>query len=228
MNKICQIRFNDRKRELTVTFIINDISQSMTMSYADIRAGRVPELSGTRAHRLSYDELKTVAGELAKRFRTDPNVSLSPAQQFCLVLGHTAGVLHPAVQSAAVSYEQKQALKVDVKVVMSDLCEKAGTTPKEFREAISAGYCSGVDSLFCTDDYITLRQGDKVISRISFTGNDYNDLKNFLTQGGDRVLSFENVEYLRTGIRQMKLENALELANRKGTMTPGGLKLGDF
>lgn len=227
MNQKCQVKFDDKKHQVTVTFNVNSVRQNMVLDYEKIRKGLDPSFVRSRVHRLSYDEFKYVSSELAKRFRVDPKISLSWAQQYALVFGKVADVMHPVNQSMVISAEQLHALKVDVKMLQNELCKKAGITPKEFSEALSVGYCGGVDNLFCTDDFLTIRQGNKIVSIVNLPGNDYIELKEYFTNRSRQILSEDNIMALRESIRQMKLDSALELAQRSGTlkMSPG-LQLG--
>lgn len=215
MKKDCQVRFDDKKRQLTVNFVVNNVRQKMTLSYSDVRAGKVPRLANTRAYKLSYDEFKILAKELAIRFKMDPKVSLSWSDQFLLVFGHAAGVMHSKGLAVSLTADELKALKLDARMLGRELCLKAGVDPKGFGEALTAGYCSGVDTLFCTDDFIAIRKGNTIISRINLAGNDYNELKQFIRNAWDRIVSSENIEALKEGLRQLKLDGAYELACRK-------------
>lgn len=225
MNEECRISFDDTKKRMTVSFSFKGNVESMVLPYDRLRKG---ELGMSGAYKFSYSELKVVAHELAQRFRLDPKCDLAWKQQFLLVMDHTLKSLYPPVgNSSSLTIAQIKLLRLDTKVFMQDLYEKAGTNQKEFREALSMGYCPGVDSMFCTDDYITIRKGDKIIAKVALPGNDYVELRRFLTQGGDRILTMENIENLKDGVRRMKMEKALALAERKCGKASVGLKLGE-
>ena len=131
--------------------------------------------------------------------------------------------MHPVNISKVATPEELQTLKINAKMLQYELCKKAGITPKEFSEALSVGYCGGVDNMFCTDDFLTIRQGNKIVSVVNLPGNDYVELKEYFDSRSIQILSAENISALKESIRQMKLESALELAQRPGTlkMSPG-------
>ena len=224
MQQNCQVKFDDNKRILTVTLKTNDVAQKFTLSYDDMKRGLVQPLISSRAHRLTYKEFKKVSNEIAIRFKVDPKSKLPWSEQFCLVLGHVAGVLHP--QNRILSSDEKMLIKMNVRNLNQSLCDSAVVGRSDFSEAITAGYCGGVDSMFCTDDYITIRKGNTIIARVGLSGNDYTELKEFYDRGVERILSRENIANLAEAVRQMKMDKAMELAGKKGSLAfHNGLKL---
>lgn len=218
MKQNCVVKFDDSKRNVLITFTVNSTTQRMVIGYDDMRNGLIPMLSKSRANHLSYREFKALITEIAKRFQLDPKSSLTWSEQFGRMIAHVAGVLHPVNPVHAITHDQIQALKIDAKLLQNTMCEKAGISAKDFTEALSVGYCAGVDNLFCTDDFLTVRQGNKIVAIIGLPGNDYNELKSHFINEAQRVLSPSNIETIKREIRQMKIDNALELAQRKGSI----------
>ena len=217
MKQNCQVLFDDRKRQLTVKYKINNLEQSMIISYDEIKKGVVRSLSSIPVQSLSYREFKCLASELSERFCVDPACEMTWSDQFCKLLSSAAAVIYPNGR-ISITPEQINQLKLEVKKIQDKLCKEAGITQKEFTSAVTSDYCSGVDTMFCTDDYLTIRQGDIIITRIALPGNDYSELRDYVLRNQDRILNPSNIETLRQSIREMKLYEALELANRKGTM----------
>ena len=218
MNQNCQVQFDDRKRQLTVKYLLNNIEQSIVISFDDMKRGVVTPLSGISVQSLSYREFKSLASELSEKFYANKSSTLTWSEQFCKLFSSAAALIYPEGR-ISITPEQINALKLDVKQMQKELCKKAEITPKELSEAVTAGYCSGVDTMFCTDDYLTIRQGDTIITRIALPGNDYCELRDFVLRNQDRILNPDNIEALRQSIREMKLQEALELTQRKGTMS---------
>ena len=214
MKQNCQIKFDDRKRQLTIKFKTNSIEQNLTLSFDDIKKGLVKPLAHSSVQKLSYSEFKSLASEIAKRFHLDPSSALSWSEQFCKHMVGATAILHPADPQKAITPEQINLLKLDIKHIQEKFCKELGITPKDLSGAITAGYCSGADTMFCTDDYMTIRQGNTIVARIALPGNDYNELLKYFNLYKDAMLNPDNIESMWENIRKMKMDEALELAHR--------------
>lgn len=220
MDRNIQVRFDDRKRQLTVTFIINDARKRMTLSYAQLRNCEIAGMQGHRAHKLSYKEFKLVAKSMEERFVPDMSSGRSVEDQFVEVMAKVADVLHPR-RGTVLTTSQIQGLGLDIRMIHESFLKAAGIASKEFSQAMTAGYCEGVDTLFQTQDFIAIRKGNTIVARINLEGNDYNELREFLKHGGDRVLTMENIEQLQQAVKRMKMDAAIELATPRPDVRKG-------
>ena len=93
--------------------------------------------------------------------------------------------------------------------------ERAGATARNLSEEVTAVYFEGVNTLTMDDDYLSLRKGGRVVELVALEGNDANELKDFLRQGGDLVLSLENAMAYRDAVRVARMMQAYDLADRK-------------
>lgn len=226
MEQTCQIRFDDNKRICNIDFIVNDVRRSASISFEDVRRGRIPSLLGHKAHKFTYDEFKKAAVALSKSFAPDLKSSLSWTEQYCLELAKISDKLYALKSSNELTPEQFRDLKRDISKLGKDFLAAVGISEKEYSQAYTVGYCMGVDTLFCTSDYLSIRRGDVIVARINLPGNDYNDLKSFLQEASKEIMSEHNIESMRAAIKQMKMDEATRLVNSESKQNKGkGLSL---
>ena len=211
MNQNCQVTFDDNRRSMTVKFVVNHVKTQLVVSYDDVIRGRVPCMAGHKAHKFSYEDFKKASAALAKTFR--PEYQASCGIQFCKELAVASDALYRIQNSRNLSPDEYKALKAEIARLGQDFLKAADIPANVYTQAVTVGYCTGVDTLFCTSDYLSVRRGDQIIARIDLPGNDYNDLRNFLLQAGEDVLSSGNIENMKAAVKQMKMDEATRLVN---------------
>ena len=138
------------------------------------------------------------------RFEPDPRDVRPWKEQF------VAYVANGLRRDKRISREGLESLRTETASVRERLLDAAGCRSDVLSHSLYSIYCSGVSTLTMDDDFISICRGDQVIEKVSLEGNDENDLKLFLMQGGDVVLSPENVEDFILSVRAMKKRAALD------------------
>lgn len=106
---------------------------------------------------------------------------------------------------------------------------KAKVLPDEFAAArqVSWQYHDGFRHLTRDDDFFIVRKGKDIVGMIPLAGNDYNELKKFLTENGDHMMQPENFVEFKKALMEAKrqgIENVLK--KHIGNKMAGAVKMG--
>lgn len=143
---------------------------------------------------------------LGSSFALDPRSVLPWEEQFLQLLRADLAADYP------LSVSLRYSLESEVHRVDDAFARACGQSDRKVSEELVSVYCGGVNRLTMDDDYIAVCRGGQVVERIALEGNDENELKNFLRQGGDIVLSPENVHEYREAVRMARKRAAYAMA----------------
>lgn len=199
------IRFTEDQKTAVLVLSLAGVAREYRMSLSEC-ARRMEQRYGLR--KVSESRLREALVRM-EGFALDQNGQEAWEDRF---LDSLAGELRLDVRT---SPRLRERYRRFVAKVVRMLEERAGVTAKNLPEEVTAVYFEGVNTLTMDDDYLSLRKGGRVVELIALEGNDVNELKDFLRQGGDIVLSFENAVAYRDAVRVARMMQAYELADRK-------------
>lgn len=201
------VEFDERTQVAKLSLEFQGVAVPFRISLGDVRQD--PLLRGSGLDRLSPERYKALLEYCGCNFKPNWKSFFTIQEQFCKYLASQCDILldrRPSIRSSEFAE-----IKQDVDNTNFVLLRKAGVKPEEFREAMSYQYFAGVHHMTRDDDFIAVRKGGKVVSIIPLAGNDYNEVKRFITEGREDVLSVRNIGDLKDCVRKVRQQKAADL-----------------
>ena len=203
----------DRGQHMAVIHLsLAGVSMPVSLDLRDIRSE--PLLRDSRLGELSPKRLKALLEYVDHGFRLDPKSPVPWKEQFCSALSKACSDL----LSASVRLTPDQLAKLPALVRAANLSiPKALRVPDPagaFDLAVSYDYHDGFRHMTRDDDFIAVRRGGKIIGIIALPGNDWNDLINFLKDGGDKLVERENLDQFRKVYSAARKAHTMKVLSR--------------
>jgi hypothetical protein len=203
----------DRGQHLAVIHLsLAGVSMPVSLDLRDIRSE--PLLRDSRLGELSPKRLKALLEYVDHGFRLDPKSPVPWKEQFCSALSKACSDL----LSAPVRLTADQVAQLPALVRAANLSvPKALGVPdpaKAFDMAVSYDYHDGFRHMTRDDDFIAVRRGGRIVGIIALPGNDWNDLINFLKDGGHKLVDPENLDQFRKAYSAARKAHTLDLLSR--------------
>lgn len=186
----------------------NGVFIPFNLNLADIRNN--PDLKDSALANLSPNRLRAALEYADHTFKVNPSSVVPVQQQF---IGHlkAVGSLVLDPDSRIIGAASLGAIVSEVNAVNRELLEKAGVNVGRKSEAVSFQYFSGVHHMTLDDDFLAVRKGGKIVGMIPLPGNDYNEVKRFIKEGRNDILSVKNIGDLKNCVRKVKQSKAADL-----------------
>lgn len=174
--------------------------------------------------KLSNAQLRGLIVRASMNFKANPDLNVSYESRFARCLVRECDQFRNAQR--LLSPVQVAEFRKIVEDTNMSICDAAKVSREHFEPCVTSEY-SGFNNLTMDDDFICLKKGGLVVSVIALPGNDYNLIKNYLREAGDKCLSATNIDDFRLCLKRYRQDKALKLCENKGISKKRALSLMD-
>ncbi len=201
------IEFDKGQHTARIILTTSGVSVNLNLDMNNIKAE--PALRDSRLHELKPSQLKNLLEYVDNKFKVDFRSPLTWKEQFCRSLAKECDTFLKVGRT--LTPEQRTELLRTAKQINADLAKVAKVSPEVAAPVMSVQY-SGFNRMVMDDDFIAVRAGGRVVSMIPLRGNDYNEVKKYLSIAGEECLNSANIVDFKSVARKAIQVKALSAA----------------